>query len=211
MSTPGLVEILFGAYRRKVLSLLLLRADEGLHVREISRLAGVPVGSLHRELKMLAEGGLLVREAVGNQVRYRANRDCPIFEELTALFRKTSGLADVLREALDPLSGKVDLAFIFGSVAEGRETARSDVDVLILGSASFVEVVQALAPTQERLGREVNPVVMSREMFVQKLTAGDSFIRRVVEEPKIFLRGDGDDLGKLAEHRAVESSRGDQG
>jgi predicted nucleotidyltransferase len=210
MSTRGLAEILFGAYRRKVLTLLLLRADEALHVREISRLAGVPAGSLHRELKLLAGGGLLVRDEVGNQVRYQANRDCPIFEELAAIFRKTSGLADVLKDALCPLSSKIDLAFIFGSVAQGRETARSDVDVLIVGSASFVEVVQALAPTQERLGREVNPAVMTRNMFVRNLAEGDSFIKRIAEEPKIYLRGNDDDLGKLAEHRPTENPHPEQ-
>src|SRR5258708_37678592 len=98
MKSPGNpIVLLFSAYRRQVLALLLLRSGESFHVREIARLAGVPAGSLHRELKLLSDAGLLVREPVGNQVRYRANRDHLIYPELAEIFRKTSGLADVLR------------------------------------------------------------------------------------------------------------------
>lgn len=107
MKTPTLAETLFSDYRRRVLALLLLRPEENFHVREISRLTAVPAGSLHRELKLLAEAGLLGRHTVGNQVRYQAKRDCPIFNELAGIFRKTSGLADIIRVALLPLSSAV--------------------------------------------------------------------------------------------------------
>lgn len=200
---PQLVELLFGAYRRRVLSLLLLRPDESFYVREISRLTDVPAGSLHRELKALMEAGLLVRSAAGNQVRYQASRDCPIYEELAAIFRKTAGLADVLRDLLSPLSSKISLAFIFGSVAQGKAKATSDIDLLVVGAVSFPAVVEACHLGQERLGREVNPVVMSRAAFQAKQKARDRFVSRVLKEPKIFLIGDAGELGKLAEDRAA--------
>lgn len=85
-------EILFGSYRRQVLGLLLLRPEELFHVREIARLTGT-AGSLHRELKLLAEAELLLRQSVGRQVYYQANRQSLILEELAAIFRKTAGLA----------------------------------------------------------------------------------------------------------------------
>ena len=198
MKPSGLSETLFSDYRRRVLALLLLRPDENCHVREISRLTGVPAGSLHRELKLLADAGLLTRHTVGNQVRYQANRDCPIFNELAGIFRKTSGLADVIRMALIPLSNNVKAAFVFGSVAKGEEHAASDVDVCIVGSSSFTEVVMALAGTSHQLGREINPVVMSHEQFIIKLNAGEHFVSRIMSEPKLFLIGDEDDLGKPA-------------
>ena len=121
MKDANLAETLFSVYRRRVLALLFLRPEEHFHVREISRLTGVPPGSLHRELKLLAGAGLLARHTAGNQVRYQSNRNCPIFDELAGIFRKTSGLADVVREALLPLSDEVEVAFIFGSVAKGEE------------------------------------------------------------------------------------------
>jgi hypothetical protein len=99
-----LVEVLFGAYRRQILGLMLLRPDESFYVREVERVTGVPAGSLHRELKALNEAGLLTRSTSGNQVRYQADRSCPIYDELAGIFRKTAGLADVLRDLLKPLA-----------------------------------------------------------------------------------------------------------
>jgi predicted nucleotidyltransferase len=196
-SPPPLVEVLFGAYRRQILALLLLRPDESLYVREIARLSGVPAGSLHRELKLLAESGLLTRTESGNQVRYQLDQNCPIHEELAGIFRKTAGLADVLRDALGPFTKKISLAFVFGSVAAGKERATSDVDVLVVGSVKFATVVGALTPAGEKLRRAINPVVMTRASFVMKLREGDRFVSRLANEPKIFLIGDASDLGKL--------------
>ena len=200
---PQLVEILFGAYRRQILALLLLRPDESFHVREIGRLTGVPAGSLHRELKLLSDAGLLLRSAAGNQVRYQVDRTCPIHEELAGIFRKTAGLADVLREALALLSGKIRLALIFGSVAQGKERPTSDVDVLVVGSPSFAAVVAALSRAGARLRREVNPVVMTEAAFEAKRAGRDRFIGRVIREPKIILLGDASEFAESPEDRAA--------
>lgn len=193
---PGnVMKLLFGTYRRQVLGLLLLRPDDNLHVREIARLTGVPAGSLHRELRTLTESGLLLRESAGNQVRYRANRASPIFAELAEIFRKTSGLVDLLRDALAPLAGRISVAFVFGSIARGAESAGSDVDVCVLGDATLAEVVGALMPLRERLGREVNPVVMPRAEFDAQRARKDRFVTRVMNEPKLFVIGTADELG----------------
>jgi len=202
----GLAETLFGTYRRRILALLLL-PEQSFYVRELARLAEVPPGSLHRELRLLAETGLLLREPVGNQVRYRANRDCPVFQELAGFFRKTAGLADVLREALAPLASEINVAFIFGSVAQGKERVTSDVDVFVVGAVSFARVVQAFARTYEHLGREVNPVVIPRSDFIKKYWEEDRFVARVVKGPKLYLIGNADDLAKLTEERATEEPR----
>ncbi len=203
---PQLVEVLFGAYRRRILALLLLRPDETFYVREIARLTGTPAGSLHRELKLLTDAGLLIRARAGNQVRYQADRACPIFEDLAAVFRKTAGLADVLRQALTRLASRIRVAFVFGSVAQGKERAVSDVDVMVIGAASFTKVVQALTLAREDLRREVNPVVMTRAAFRSKSRNGDRFVSRVLREPKIFLVGDSRELAELAEDRSGQGA-----
>jgi predicted nucleotidyltransferase len=202
-SRTPLVEILFGSYRRQILGLLLLRPDESFYVREVARLTGVPAGSLHRELKTLTDAGLLARTAFGNQVRYQADRTCPIYEELAGIFRKTAGLADVLRELLRPLAKKISLALVFGSVAQGKARPGSDIDLLVIGSAPFADVVEACHVGTKRLGREVNPVVMTRSAFQAKRRDADRFVSRVAKEPKIFVIGDARDFEKLAEDRAA--------
>ena len=196
--STGLAETLFSDYRRRILALLLLRPEEHFHVREISRLTGVPSGSMHRELKLVTDAGLLSRRSAGNQIRYQADRDCPIFHELAGIFRKTCGLSDIIRAALQPLSAVIKAAFVFGSVARGEEQATSDVDVCVIGTASFTDVVVALADMRLKLGREVNPVVMTHEQFTAKLAAGEQFTTRIMGDQKIFLIGDENDLGEPA-------------
>ena len=192
------IELMFGAYRRKLLGTLLLQPDERYHVRELSRMTGVPAGSLHRELKAMADAGLLVREQVGNQVLYRADQNCEIFDELASIFRKTTGLASLLRDELDAISSNIEFALIFGSMASGRQNSSSDVDVLVLGSLKLIEVVKALSPLGQILKREINPVVMTTRKFSSLIKKGDRFATRVGEELKVFVIGDDVEFAKLS-------------
>lgn len=196
-----LTDLLFGSYRKKVLSQLLLHPDQDYHVRELARLTGTAPGTLHKELARLAIAGLLKRKSLGNQVRYQANRECPVFPELAGLLRKTTGAADVIAQALSLL--EPPLALIFGSVAAGTETAASDVDVLVVTARSFVDVVRALHPAQLELGREINPVVYDAGEFHRLVKNNDSFVLNLLVGPHIFLIGTNHDLDKLVGHPAI--------
>jgi predicted nucleotidyltransferase len=131
----------------------------------------------------------------------------PIHAELAQLLRKTAGLVDVLREALDPLGSKVELAFVYGSMASGTERAASDVDLMVLGKASFAELAQALATAQTTLQREVNPTLMTEREFARKLAAGDGFAGSVMKGDKLWVKGEEGDLAKPVEDRAPEVAR----
>jgi predicted nucleotidyltransferase len=200
-----LSDFLLGPLRARVLSALLLHPDTAWHVRELARRLDILPGSINRELVKLEDVGILLKQHVGNQVHYRANRDCPVFAELAGLLRKTSGMATVLTEALQPLNGRIQCAVIFGSVARGDETAHSDVDVLILGEVGFGEVVEALHLAQNVVRREINPVVYRADDFCAKLASNNTWAREVVEKPKLFLIGNADDFAKLIGH--TESGR----
>jgi predicted nucleotidyltransferase len=193
-----LMDILFGAYRQRVLGHLLLNPDQDFHVRELARLTDTSAGTLHKELSRLAAAGLLLRRKQGNQVRYQANRGCPVFAELAGLFRKTTGLADVIAQAVAPLAP--ELAVIFGSVARGEETAASDIDLLLIGNLGFADAVRALQPAQDTLQREINPVIYRADEFTRKLADNDRFVSDILNGAKLFVTGNADDLGKLAGH-----------
>lgn len=180
--------LLFGEDFRRLLGLLLMRPDQDFHVREISRLTGVDAGNAQRSLRRMEQAGLLKSSRSGNQVRYKANRTSPIFPELQGIIRKTVGLADILRAALDPLSKRIEAAFVFGSVARGEEGPASDIDLMVVGNVSFDEVVIALHPLHERLGREINAVVMKRPEFRRRQKEG-SFVARVMSGEKLMLLG----------------------
>ena len=192
--TSNLAELLFKDYRRRVLGLLLLHPDKTYHVREIARLTGTVAGTLHKELFRLAEAGVLLKETSGNQVRYCANRDGLIFEELASILRKTSGVVDVLANALLPLIGKIEVAFVFGSVASGKASSESDVDLMVIGDTRFSEVVKATYNAQELLGREINPKVYNREEWRQVMKKNEAFIKEILAKPKLFVVGDADGL-----------------
>ncbi|KTD53882.1 nucleotidyltransferase domain-containing protein [Legionella quateirensis] len=187
--------ILFSEYRRRVLALLLLHPDERYHVREIARLTNTTAGTLHRELSKLAKSKVLLREQSGNQVYYQANRNFLIYTELASILKKTSGLVDVLFDFLTPLAEKIEVAFVFGSVAKGTENLGSDIDVLIIGEVDFTEAVAALYAAQASLGREINPKIYSREQWKASLQKQDLFIQEVLNNPKLFIMGAEHDLG----------------
>ena len=156
---------------------------------------GAGSGAVQRELARLAGSGLLTVEHVGNLKRYRANPDAPIHDELVSIVRKTFGLAEPLREALAPLSDRIHAAFLYGSIAKGSDTARSDIDLMVIADdLAYADVMLALHPVAERLGRLVNPTVYARDELRTRIDAGNSFVTRVLQQPRQWLIGGEDDL-----------------
>jgi len=189
---------LFGKTRETLLGLLYGRADQEHLQENLIRLAGLGRGTVQRELELLAHAGVVRRTIRGRQVYYQANAESPVYAELRGLVVKTGGLAGALRAALAPLGERVRIAFIYGSIAKGTERRASDVDVMIIGDASFAEVSDALGKVQVAIGREVNPSVYAPADFRSKLAAKHHFLRSVVKSEKIFLIGDEHELGRLA-------------
>ncbi|MGH7392937.1 MAG: nucleotidyltransferase domain-containing protein [Candidatus Rokuibacteriota bacterium] len=198
--------VLFGRTRRRVLGWLLGHPDEMFYLRQIVRHAGAGQGAVQRELGLLTRAGLLRRTVQGRQVYFQANRESPIFRELQAVFLKTVGVADVLREALAPIADRVLVAFVFGSAARGELRADSDIDLLVVGDAPFESVAGALAEAQERLGRDVNPTVYPPDEFRTKIGAGHHFLTTVLQGPRVFVIGGPDELGGLGTKRLADSS-----
>lgn len=151
----------------------------------------------------MAEFGILLRQEVGRQVHYRANTANPIYPELAGLLRKTSGLVDVLQDRIAPLGTKVKLAFVYGSMAAGTERAGSDIDLMVLGAATFADLARALADTPATLRRKVNPTIMTARDFSRKVAAGDGFTRSVVKGARLWVVGGEDDFAKLIGHRSA--------
>jgi predicted nucleotidyltransferase len=189
--------LLFGEYRKRILGLLLLNPNDKYHVRELARITHTVPGTLHKELTKLTNGGILRRVKVGNQVHYSADTQSPIFEELAGILRKTSGLVDVLADALTPVKNEVNLAFVFGSVARGEQSSKSDIDIMLIGSVSFGDAVQALYHSQATLQRELSPVVYSVGEFKRRIESNDSFIKEVLDKPKLFIIGTDNELRQL--------------
>jgi predicted nucleotidyltransferase len=186
---------LFSETQQKVLGLLYGQPERSFYTKEILRLTGMGVATIKRELDRMLAAGILRMTRIGNQHHYQANPQCPIYGELLGIVKKTFGVTEVIRRALGPLVEKINRAFIFGSVASGKETATSDIDLLIIGEAGFAEVVGALYPVQETLGREVNPKIYRKEEWTQMKTAKDAFVTEVMTKPRMDVIGGEDEPG----------------
>lgn len=188
------IEWLFPQVRKRVLSLLLMSPEERWYLRDIARRTGCALGTVRRELAGLAACGIAHCVKDGNRTYYQANPACPLLPELTGLIRKTAGLADVVRSALKPLAGKVELAFIYGSQAGGKTTSASDVDLLIVGDMDEIVIHRAIGKAERELSRAVNYTLLSRKEFARRRKAKAGFLGRVLRGRKIAIVGNIDEV-----------------
>ena len=194
--STGIAEALFTRVQQRVLGLLFSQPQRSFLATEVIRLAGVGTGAVHRELAKLVGSGLVTVTPVGRQRHYRANVASPVYQELHSLVLKTVGMAEPLREALTPLAASITAAFIYGSVASGTDTALSDVDLMVLSDdLSYAELFAAVQIAEDRIGRKVDPSLLSASEWRSKRADGAHFVSRVAEGPKIFVLGSEDDLG----------------
>jgi len=200
------VERLFPKARRRILAELLTDPGRRYYLREVAQRTGCPVSAAQRELSGLTAAGVLTRTREGNRTYFQANRACPFHAELRGLMLKTLGLADVLRSALAPLADRIRVAFVYGSIASGDPAPESDVDVFVVGRATFADVAAALAATQQKLSREVNPAVYPAAEFRRKAASGHHFVRSVLRGPKVFLIGDENELAGLGAKRLAQEA-----
>ncbi len=195
--TPTAVaDALFTPVQQRVLGLLFGRPGRRFQSAELIRLAASGTGATHRLLSRLAECGLVRVSEEGHQKYYQANSDAPIFEEMVGLVRKTVGLVGPLREALEPLAGRVQAAFVYGSVARGKDRADSDIDLMVIAEElDYPTLFEAVQAAEQRLGRTVNPNLMKPSEWKRKRAQPDGFAARLQNRPHLFVIGSEDDLG----------------
>ncbi len=190
----NLSDALFGKVRLAVLALFFSHPDDSFYLRQIVRMTGVGQGAVQRELKRLTEAGIITRTARGRRVDYQVNQDCPLFAELKSMITKTAGLADVLRKALDPLVKKIEMAFIYGSQADGTAGGTSDVDLMVIGDVDELDLHRAIAKAEEKLVRTVNYTLIDRKEFNRRRSEKGGFLERVLNGEMIFIVGNSENV-----------------
>ena len=191
----GLAAALFSGTRQRLLGLLFGQPSRSFYATELIGLAGSGSGAVQRELANLAQSGLVTVRAVGNQKHYQANAASPIYAELCGIAQKTVGLAEPLRDALAPLARQIRAAFVYGSVAKRTDTAASDIDLMMLSDeVSYADSFAALEAASGKLGRKVNPTILTRKEFTRRVKTQEAFLTRVLAQPKVWILGGDDDL-----------------
>lgn len=188
-----LSEILSSKVRAEVFRLLFGLNDDALHVRGIERKTGFAIGTIQTEMKKLHRLNLVLKKRDGNRLYYRANQQHPVFSEIQALVIKTVGLLDVLKSALADEKG-IRVAFVFGSIARGSEKADSDIDLMVIGNIGLRTLTRLLRGLTEKLGREINPYILSTKEFNLRKSENEHFVTQVLKDSKLFIIGEEDDL-----------------
>ena len=197
-SISRLGDALFSTTQQKVLGLLYGHPDETFFVNQILRLTGMGVHTIKRELDRMIGAGILTMRRIGNQHHYQANPECPIYTELLGIVRKTFGVADVIKAALEVHDEQIDLAFVYGSIASAEDRADSDIDLMIVApDLAYAELMESLAETEQVLGRKINPTIYNVPEVESRLERKDAFFSRVMERPKIWIKGADDDIGTV--------------
>ena len=190
MKPASLSEALFSKVQCRVLALIFGHAERSFYASEIVRNVHSGTGAVERELARLEQSGLVSVERIGNQKHYRANRRSPIFKELSGIVRKTVGLAEPLRQSLARHAGKIKAAFVYGSVAKGTDTARSDIDLMVIGDdLTYADLYASLQKAESALSRPVNPTFMSLNDWRRRSASKDSVVAKINAQPKLFVLG----------------------
>ncbi len=184
--------------RQAILAATLMHADRWWYLSDLARHLGLRPSSLQRELSSLVNAGILSRRRDGNRVYFRADPDCPLLTELQSIMTKTVGLAEVLRESLEPFEKRIDWAFVYGSIARSEELSSSDVDLMIIGSVGLADIARVLRDAERCLLRPVNPTLYSRREFAKKVGSGHHFLKSVLDGEKLFILGQADELAKTS-------------
>jgi len=194
------LEALFSKARAQLLRLLFTDIQNSYYMRDLARQSGMAIGTIQREVAHLSSLGLILEKRDGNRRYFSANPQHPIAEDLHRLVLKTCGLEPQFLKALNPLEG-IQLAFIYGSSANGKETPESDIDLMIIGTIGLRKLAPALRPLADTLNREINPTVYSPASFMEKQQSKDAFIQDVTRAPKLWILGNDDELAAMAKER----------
>jgi len=163
--------------------------DSEYSIAELARLAHTDTGTMSREVKRLEAAGILRSRDVGRTKLARANQEAAFYRPLRDLVAIALGPAEVLGEELGRLEG-IAAAAIFGSWAARAAgepgPSPNDIDLLVIGRTDRDELHEALIHARDRLGREVNPVVVSPSQW---RSSTDPFLAELAGRPMVALPG----------------------
>jgi DNA-binding transcriptional ArsR family regulator len=196
MRKRNTLDALLPRTRQGILAATLMQPQKAWYASELARRMGVPSSSLQRELLALSGAGILKTYRRGRMKYFQADTESPLYPDLRGLLLKTVGFVDVLADVLKPAAAKVRAAFVYGSIAGAAEQNTSDVDLMVVGTASAVDLALPLRRASSLLGRQINPTFYTPAEFAKKRASNDHFLASVLGKPKLFVIGGEDDLAK---------------
>ncbi len=187
-----LSELLTSNSRAQIMGILFSGNNEERYLRELEKLSGIKVNSLQKEVKHLCSLDLLKSRKDGNRIYYSANQEHPLYPDLVSIVEKTIGVIGQLKTRLS--DNRIDCAFLFGSFVNGKTSAISDLDLIIIGDLGMRELSKNLSGLQEKIGREINPHIFSNEEFRNRIKENDHFLTSVLRKEIKVIKGNLDEF-----------------
>jgi len=182
--------------RKALFRLYFSNSEREYYLRELERILDIPVSMIRKELLRLEENGIFISAKKGNLTYFYLNKSYPLFDELKSIVFKTIGIRGLLKEALERIRG-IEIAFIYGSFAKNEESAKSDIDLFIVGEVEERKLVTEVGRVERTVKREINYSLYTKDDLSKKKREMDSFMLDLINGPKIFLMGNENDLWKL--------------
>lgn len=191
-----LVNLFTSKLRVELLALFFMRSEGTFYLGEIVKHTGADRGNISRELRNLESIGLLISRKEGNLKYYSLNRTYLLYDELRSIILKTRGAVGTLKETISKAKN-IDYAFIYGSIAAGTETAKSDIDLMVIGEISMENLLSLMRGPERTLGRQINSSLYGAKEYGNRMKKKDPFVARVMTEPRIVLMGEEDELQRI--------------
>lgn len=179
--------------RKALFRLYFTNPENEYYLRELERILGIPVAVIRKELTRLKKDGIFISRKKANLVFYSINKSYPLFEELKSIISKTIGVTASLQDVLKNIKG-AEIAFIYGSFAKNSERPTSDIDICIIGDINENTLIREVKKIEGALKREINYTLYTLSEFLSKKRKKDTFIMNLLENPKIMLIGEKNDL-----------------
>lgn len=178
---------MFSANMQKVLGLVIAQPERSFTLNELLKHAGGGRGHLQIKIDQLVAIGVLEEGSRHARQRcIRVNKRFLLYPELRSMALKSFALAEPLRAALKPFEHDITEAFVFGSVAKGTDTHLSDIDLIVVGQASFMELTTALYDLETKLGRPVHLSLYAPEEWAH-LQVTDPVLLQIAGSAKIEI------------------------
>lgn len=181
--------------RRKILQLFFHNPEASYYLRDIVRKVNEEVNAVKRELDILHEGKVLLREKRLNKVFYSLNRSYLYYDEFLRIFTKNSTLATLIQKNISRL-GKVKYVAISTKFSRQIEIKEDEIYLLFVGVIVVPEAESIVNEAKKEFGRDINFTVMSEDELNFRKKNNDPFIWRFLKQPKVMVVGNEDDLMK---------------
>ena len=154
----------------KILDYLTASPEGHGFVSQIARDIGLSKGEVSKAVKVLKDCGLVYSEQSGRNMVCRVDRRLPVFARLRTAFNLIE-----ITSKMAALRNFADKIVLFGSCAQGTDTAKSDIDILVItrDKAKVDKVARAI-----KLSRPVQWVIKTPQEYAvlnskEKVFAGE--------------------------------------